>query len=138
METIKSLLDAAKEAKGVETPYALAKELGLTKQQVSDYYKGKVVASEFACLRIAKALGRNYEEIQAIVRIEAEKDETRREVWREYLKRLGGYAASIMLSLLTGLLFVTFIVTTTPPAHANTGLQKSSFTINTNYAVLGT
>lgn len=116
METIKSLLDAAKEAEGVETEYALAKTLGLTKQQVSDYYKGRVVASEFACLQIAKALKRDYEEIQTIVRIEAEKDETRRQVWKDNLKKLGGYAAGIMLMFF---LTVTLIVTPTPAEASN-------------------
>lgn len=101
METIKSLLDRAKEATGVTTEYALAKALGLTKQQVSEYYKGRVIPSEYACLQIAKAIGRAYEEVQAIVRIEAEKDEARRETWRQYYKSIGGIAAGFLICLLT-------------------------------------
>lgn len=115
METIKSLLDQAKAAKGVESEYALAKALELTKQQVSEYYKGKVIPSEFACLQIAKALGRNYEEIQAIVRIEAEKDEKRRDAWKEFYKKLGGIAAGFILAILVA---VTNFLTVSPAEAA--------------------
>ena len=131
METIRSLLDDAKKAKGVESHYALAKALELPTQRISDYYNGtgSKVPDEFACLQIAKALGRSYEEVSAIVRIEAEKDETRREVWREHLKRLGGYAAGIIPLLLAGLLFVTFIVTYPVQSLAATGFKASSYPV---------
>lgn len=124
MTKIAELLEAAKDAKGVKTKYALAKALELHSGLISDYYAGKRYPDEFACLQIAKALGRSYEEISAIVRIEAEKDETRRQAWKDHLKRLGGYAASIMLALLAGLMFVTFIVTTMPSALANQQLTN--------------
>jgi DNA-binding XRE family transcriptional regulator len=101
METTKTLLDAVKEAKGITSDYALAKTLELPKQRISGYYKGKEAPNEFVCLQIAKALGRSYEEVTAIVRIEAEKDENRRQVWQEYYKNIGGYAASIAIILAT-------------------------------------
>lgn len=126
METIKSLLDQAKAARDVTTEYALAKELGLTKQQISEYYKGRVIPSEYACLQIAKALGRNYDQIQAIVRIEAEKDEDRRQTWRDYLKSIGGIAASFVIGLL---ICATLIVAYPTQAIANTGFSKPEFTI---------
>jgi len=46
MKTIPELLDAVKAAKGIESDYALAKVLDLTKQQISTYYKRKVIPSE--------------------------------------------------------------------------------------------
>ena len=93
METTKSLLDEVKVRKDVQTDYALAKELSLHRGLISDYYSGKRTPNEFACLQIAEALGRCYEEIQAIVRIEAEKDETRREAWKRYYKSIVSLAA---------------------------------------------
>lgn len=110
METIKSLLDDVKTAKGIESKYALAKVLGVPTQRISDYYNGtgSRTPDEFACLQIAQALGRSYEEISAIVRIEAEKDESRRKVWREYYKSIGGYAASIMMLVSLVTLIVTW------------------------------
>lgn len=116
METVRELLDAAKAAKKVESDYALAKALQINKARISAYYAGKEAPNEFACLKIAEAIGRSYEEVSAIVRIEAEKDENRRNVWKDYLKRIGGMAASIALLLF---LSVTLIVTSTPAEASN-------------------
>lgn len=127
METIKKLLDDVKKAKGVESDYALAKALDLQRGHICDYYKGKRHPNEFACLRIAKAMSRDYSEISAIVRMEAEKDETRREEWRSYFKSIGGMAASVMLAVLAA---VTLFVTTPGNALANQGVKTD---ISTNY-----
>ena len=107
------LLDAVKAAKGITTDYALAKELGLPTQRISDYYKGRGTRypDEFTCLQIARALGRDYAEVQAAVRIEAEKDESRREVWRDYFKSISRQAAATALSLL-------FVILSSTPAPA--------------------
>jgi len=121
METIKSLLDAIKKAKNIESDYALAKALNLPKQRISDYYKGKTFPDNDACLEIARALNLDLEEVITIVQIESAKDETRREKWREYYKSIGGYAASIALFFLA----VTFIVTPTP---AEASIGKASTT----------
>ena len=111
---IAEMLDAAKHAKGVETDYALAKSLGLPKQRVSDYYKGKTAPDEFACMQIAIAIGKPLDEVIAAVKVETEKDEKRREAWENYMKRLGGMAASFMAVAFS---LVTFIVTS-PSADA--------------------
>lgn len=95
MENIKKLLDAAKAATGSETDYRLAKCLDLPQQRISDYYKGERVPDEFACLKIAKAVGMPLDAVIATVKAEAEKDEKRREEWRGYLKKVGGMAASV-------------------------------------------
>ena len=125
MKTIKEILDETKKAQGVESDYALAKLLGLPTQRISDYYKGHRVPDEFACLRIAEALGKDYAEISAAVRIEAEKDENRKEAWRRYYKSIGGVAASFMLAVLAA---VTLFVTTPSNALANQGVTAESST----------
>jgi hypothetical protein len=103
VETIKTLLDEVKNTKGVTSDYALAKILNLPKQRISDYYNktGSKIPDEYACLQIAIALKRSYEEISVIVRIEAEKDEKRRQTWKNYYKSIGGYAASIAFFLVS-------------------------------------
>lgn len=121
METIKSLLDAVKKAKAIESDYALAKALNIPKQRISGYYNGKEAPNEYVCLQIAEALGRNLEEIIILVQMETAKDEKRREKWREYYKSIGGYAASIALLFLT----VNLIVTSTP---AEASIGKASTT----------
>lgn len=124
METIKSLLDDVKSIKGLTSKYALAKALDLPTQRISDYYNGtgSRYPDSYACLQIAKALNREYNEISAIVQIEAEKDESKREEWRKYYKSIGGYAASFMLLVFA---VVTFIVTTPGTALANQEVTKS-------------
>jgi len=122
METIKTLLDQAKAQKSVSTDYALAKSLHVPTQRISDYYKGTRTPDEFACLQIAKAIGKSYEEVSAIVRIEAEKDESRRQAWRDYYKSIGGYAASVMLMFF---FTVTLIVTPTPAEASNSKVSQA-------------
>lgn len=136
MSKITDLLEEVKKAKGVTTKYALAKTLELPTQRISDYYNatGSRYPDSYACLQIAKALGRSFEEVSAIVQIEAEKDEARREVWREHLKRLGGYAAAIMLWVLAGLVFVTLELTLPQKVYAASTTYDRSLIRNTNYA----
>ena len=111
MNTIKDLLDAVKTTAGIQTDYALAKELGVHRQLVSSFYKGTRRPDNSMCLEIAERLRMPLERVIAIVEIEAEKDEKRREVWKGYYKSIGGYAASFVLVFF---LAVTLIVTPTP------------------------
>jgi hypothetical protein len=131
METAKSLLNDVKRLKNIESDYALAKILTLHRGLISDYYSGKRTPNEFACLQIAQALGKSYEEVSAIVRIEAEKDEKRRQIWRDYYRRIGGVAASIMLIVS---LLVTLEVTFPENVYAKSTTYQTSITNNTNYA----
>ncbi|MFB0935203.1 MAG: hypothetical protein QMB52_05485 [Propionivibrio sp.] len=131
MTTIPELLDAVKAAKGIESDYALAKALNLKKQQISTYYKRKVIPSEYACLEIAKALKISYEEVSAIVQIDAEKDEERRNAWRDYYKSIGGIAASIALLFF---LAVNLIVTPTPANASEHELSKPNSLYYVNFS----
>lgn len=126
MENVKSLLDAVKAAKGIESDYALARALNLPKQRISDYYKGtgNRVPDEFACLQIAQALDRPLADVLAVVRIAAEKDEKRREAWKEYYKSIGGIAAEWAVALFVS---VTLTVTTPTEAAQNQSDMKSEY-----------
>ena len=115
MGNIAALLDAVKHAKGIETKYELAKVLDLPTQRISDYYNGSRAPDEFACLKIAEALGKPLDTIIATVKATSEKDEKRREVWENYMKRIGGLAASFVAVVF---LSVTAIVTS-PRAEAS-------------------
>lgn len=114
---IRELLDAVKNAKGISTDYALAKTLGLPRARICDYYKGTRTPDEFACLKIAEALGKPLDQIIATVKATSEKDEKRREAWENYMKRLGGVAASFTAMMLV---YVTLIVTPHPAEAAVT------------------
>lgn len=131
MKTIKQLLDETKAIKGIASDYALAKELDVSTQRISEFNKGKAFPNEYACLRIAAALGRPLDEVMASVRIEAEKDEKRREEWRKYYKSIGGFAASFMLIVFA---LVTFIVTVPVVQAKESTTYDASLPRNTNYA----
>lgn len=121
MENVKKLLDEAKEKTGSATDYALAKTLDLARPRIHEYYKGKSAPDEFACLKIAEATGRTFEEVTALVKLEAEKNEKRREVWRKRLVSLGGIAATV-----TALIFAPVILKMTPEAGNASATTVSS------------
>lgn len=129
MNDVKTLLDQAMQATGAKNENQLASKLCLPSQRISDYYKGQRVPNEFACLKIAEALGKDYAEISATVQIAAEKDESRKKAWREYAKRLGGIATSFMTAALLTLLSVTFIVTNDAKATENQQVKSGDLQI---------
>lgn len=94
---IAELLDAVKEKTGAKSDGELARNLGISKQAMSSYYSGVRAPDEFVCLRIAEALGKPLDSVIATVKAASEKDETRRAVWENYMKRLGGLAASFVV-----------------------------------------
>lgn len=108
---IAELLDAVKAKTGVKSDGELARTLGVTKQAVSKYYNDERAPDEFVCLRIAEILGKPLDTVIATVKAASEKDDTRREAWENYMKRLGGLAASFVFALCVT---VTLIVTPTP------------------------
>ena len=91
---IKELLDATKNALSISTDGELGRALGVSKQSVSDYYNDRRAPDDFACLKISEALGKPLDTVIATVKASSEKDEKRREAWENYMKRLGGLAAS--------------------------------------------
>lgn len=121
--TINELLDTVKDANGLKSDGELARKLDVDKRRVSDYRNGTRSPDEYACLKIAEALGKPLNTIIATVKACSEKDEKRREVWENYFKRIGGLAAS-MTSVF--LVFVTLIVTS-PKAEAAPLLDLERF-----------
>lgn len=111
MDNVKKLLDEVKTHCERPTDYAVAKKLDLHRGLICDYYKGNRVPDEFACLQIAKELGKPFEEVLATVKADTEKNEKRRLVWQNYLKQMGGIAAGIFVA-------VIFIVSPTPSEAA--------------------
>ena len=114
MGNVKALLDAAKAKTGADTDYRLAKNLGLPRARICDYYKGARTPDEFACLKIAEAVGMPLDAVIETVKAEAEKDEKRREEWRGYLKKVGGMAASVALPVIAAVI----LQMTPTPANA--------------------
>lgn len=112
---IAELLDEVKAKTGAKTDGELARKLGVDKRRVSDYYSEHRAPDEYACLKIAEALGKPLDTVIATVKAASEKDDERRRVWENYMKRLGGIAASVLITLCVT---VTLLVTPTPSEAA--------------------
>lgn len=86
-----------KKALNLESDYALAKWLGVTKQAISSYKLGKSVIDDYAAVRIAEVLGVPALEVIAVANMEREKASERREFWRRIAA--GGLAAGLIIFL---------------------------------------
>lgn len=70
-------------------------------------------------MQIAHVTGRSFEEVTALVRLDAEKNETRREAWRKRLIQIGGIAASVALVISANVIFIVSAEAGNPhPAEA--------------------
>ncbi|CAI8692867.1 MULTISPECIES: helix-turn-helix domain-containing protein [Burkholderia] len=87
MKTTGEWLDALKERLNLPSDYALAKELGVTRQAVSSWRNGHKTFTEEMCLQIAEKLDVSPFEVLATVKIEWIKDADRRAVWTRALEK---------------------------------------------------
>lgn len=124
-------LDEAKAKIGIESDYAFAKNIGITRGAMSNYRNKVSIMDDYTAAQVANILG-----IQAIIVIaaanaERERDDGKKDFWQKYWKKLGGIAASIFLMTVT--LFVT--VTYPTPAQAAPMLDThSAFSDDIHYA----
>lgn len=112
MNAIDTLIAEAKIKTGITSDNALAIEIGITRQTMSGARKGRTTFNAYARQRLADLTGRDIKEINALIELETETDETKRTYWRNFYERLGGMAASIA--------FVTLIVSAHPAEAAGT------------------
>lgn len=97
MKTSAEYLDDIKTAHHIESDYAAAKLLGVTRSAVSNYRLGKSGFDEDVALRAAELLRRDPEELMLASRIERAKDDATRAPWVRLAKRSGyGPAIGIM------------------------------------------
>lgn len=119
-------LDAAAKATKSLTDYQLAKRLGLSNARISDYRKGHRRPDEYACTRIAVALGVDPAIVIAEIAVEWEKNEERRRWWSDFLRYFGKASA------IGGMLVLIYIVSS-PVAQA-AGSAARGDTITSHYA----
>ncbi len=89
-----SYLDEAKKVLGIESDYAMAKALGITRSTLSGYRGGNIM-DDFTAAQIAEILEIDPMIVIAAANAEREKGE-RREYWEKISKRLGGIAAGFL------------------------------------------
>jgi len=110
MKTTAEYMDDAKAKLGITSDYALAAQLEITRQAISKYRHNERAFDNFTCMKIAEITGIHLESIIGDMEMMREKDGKRREAWENYMKRLGGLAASL------------FVVFTLSP-HAEKAIQ---------------
>lgn len=95
-------IDRVKKERGWDSDYRVAKELGLSRQAISDYRVGKSLMDDGAALRVASALGEPPEIILIDQAAERAKSPEARTVLRDALRRLGGVAAGVIVAVGVG------------------------------------
>lgn len=100
MSKAKELLLECKIKLGVKSDYKLAKAIEINPARVSAYMSGKEQPDTFAAVRMALILNRDPAEIIAEIEIEKEKNEKKRQFWRDFLQHAKQAARRGMLALL--------------------------------------
>lgn len=83
-----------------------AAALGVTGGGMSQYITGKKIMDDYACIMVAKVLGIDGMIVIAAAQMEREKNQARKDVWEDLLKKMGALAlggltagAMLMVSL---------------------------------------
>lgn len=92
-------LDQAKIKLGIESDYSMAKELGLTKQAISNYRNGKTSMDVYAACRIADVLKIDPMEVIAAANAEREKNEDRKSYWAKKWEAITATIAAAVFAL---------------------------------------
>jgi plasmid maintenance system antidote protein VapI len=86
--TTTDLIDAVKEAKGIASDYAVAKQLGLKPQTISNYRHGRTQMSDETAVALAAMISRAPAPILAQLAAERSKSPEVAKIWREAAKAL--------------------------------------------------
>jgi plasmid maintenance system antidote protein VapI len=70
----------------IDSNYRLAKELEIAEADINYCMQGKRSLSVYACFRVAECLGINPTEIIAQIALESEKNESKKNYFRNFLK----------------------------------------------------
>lgn len=97
MKSTLDYINAAKAALGLQSDYAIAKYLGVSKQTASSWKTGRSRIDDYAAVKIAEALKIDPIEVIAVANMEREKDEKRREFWRTFCHASPSMVAAVFL-----------------------------------------
>jgi plasmid maintenance system antidote protein VapI len=86
--TTTDLIDAVKEAKGIQSDYALAKRLGVLPQTISNYRHGRTQMADEIAVAMAGMIDRAPAPILAQLAADRAKSSEVAKIWREAAKAL--------------------------------------------------
>lgn len=81
-------LDRTKQKLGIESDYALAKELGISREYLSQFRVGKRAISDEVALKVAKILGISPVQILAVAQAERAKNPEIQAAWNGLLEKI--------------------------------------------------
>lgn len=108
---LREILDSIKDANDIATNAELGRILDIDLRRIGDYYTGKREPTSEDYPKIANGAGISAGELWETVQVERAKDKKTQKAWENYMKRLGGVAASFLITLCVT---VTMAVTSTP------------------------
>jgi len=127
MNRFAQLLDQIKAQQGITSNYGLEKLLGIKQARLSDYYKGICNPDDYAITRVALMLHMEPIHLIAEIRAEDEKNATKKEFWRNFLRHA---------AVVTGFLVVQALgFPSTSEAAASTA-STGRYDISANYALI--
>ena len=103
MKSTQQYLDEIKERLGVESDYALAKALGMTRASVSSYRCGRTFPDDMACAKIAEILGCEPMEVIAATNYQRSKTDDARALWESIWGKAAGAIALSLTACAVGL-----------------------------------
>lgn len=121
-------IDRVKKAHGWDSDYRVSKELGLSRQAVSDYRVGRSLMDDDAAVKVAGALGERPEIVLIDQAVERSKNEAARTALSAALKRLGGVAAGVCMAV--------GAVSAPSPAEARTASPSPASSASSLYIML--
>lgn len=108
-------LNAVKARHGIESDYALAKKIGITRAAVSSYRNRKSLLDDSTALKVANLLEIDPAIVLASVHAERAKKPEERRVWEAIIQKLGGAAAIVLIGI--------GAISAPAPAHASAADQ---------------
>lgn len=87
MKQTTRFLNEAKQIKGIESDYALAKMIGITKSAISNYRNGTSKMDDYSAAQIAEIIGIKPIEVIATIHAEREKNEKKKKYWENLIER---------------------------------------------------
>ncbi|HZX32356.1 MAG TPA: hypothetical protein VFF03_13475 [Rhodocyclaceae bacterium] len=103
-KTVVRVIEAAKTAQGLESDNALAIAIGLDRQNISQFRRGTKPTNE-KLLLLCEAARLDFTSTLAQVERDFAENDQQRQKWDNYMKRLGGIAASFVAFAVTSQLY---------------------------------
>lgn len=119
---LNEIIEKAKTRANITSDYALAKVLGIERQIVSDWKRGKKHPSTDEAVKLATLAGLEEMKVIAEIEMQTAKTEKKREFWKSYIDTKG-------LTATLGLIALGLSILLTPePAEANV-LQLANYDV---------